>query len=104
MKKQLLLFILTLLPMVALADAVVIDGIYYNLNTVKGTAEVTFNPSKYTGDIVITDKFTYEEIEYSVTSIGYYAFIECSGLTSVTIPNISPFFFVFRLISLLFKK
>jgi hypothetical protein len=34
MKKQLLLFVMLLLPMVAMADAVEIDGIYYNLVTV----------------------------------------------------------------------
>ena len=31
MKKQLLLLVMMLLPLVAMADAVEIDGIYYNL-------------------------------------------------------------------------
>ena len=88
MKKILLLLLLTLLPLVA-SSQTAISGIYYNLNSwsdVK-TAEVTSNPDKYSGDIVIPESVTYEEVTYSVTSIGSYAFSDCSGLTSVTIPN-----------------
>ena len=40
-----------------------------------------------TGDLVIPDAVTYNEKTYSVTSIGYYAFGNCSNLTSVAIPN-----------------
>jgi len=53
MKKQLLLFVMILLPLVASADAVEIDGIYYNLITKAKGAEVTSNPDKYSGDIVL---------------------------------------------------
>ena len=76
-----------LLPLVARADAVEINGIYYNLVSKIKEAEVTRNPNKYTGNVVIPEKVTYENVEYSVTSIGNNAFDECSGLTSVTIPN-----------------
>lgn len=86
MNKQLFLFILVLLPMVASAEAIEIDGIYYNLETETKTAEVTRNPNKYTKDVVIPSTITYDEVEYSVTSIGRRAFY-CSGMTSVTIPN-----------------
>ena len=46
MKKQLLLFVMMLLPMVAMADPVEIDGIYYNLISEGNThgAEVTYKP------------------------------------------------------------
>ena len=87
MKKQLLLFAMILLPLVASADAVEIDGIYYNLVSKIQEAEVTQNPNKYTGSVVIPEKVTYESVEYSVTSIGEWAFQYCSGLTSITIPN-----------------
>ena len=76
-----------LLPLVASAEPVEIDGIYYNLVTKAKQAEVTSNPNKYTGSVVIPEKVTYENVEYSVTSIGDEAFRSCSGLTSITIPN-----------------
>ena len=88
MKKILLLLLLTLLPLVA-SSQTAISGIYYNLNSwsdVK-TAEVTSNPDKYSGDIVIPSTVTYNDVTYSVTSIGFCAFQDCSGLTSVTIPE-----------------
>ena len=90
MKKHLLLLAMILLPMVASADAVEIDGIWYNLVSIATQAEVTKNPdnlSKYTGDIVIPESVTYNDVNYSVTSIGSSAFYSCKGLISVTIPN-----------------
>ena len=38
MKKQFLLFVLMMLPLVASADPVEINGIYYSLNTEKNIA------------------------------------------------------------------
>ena len=87
MKKQLITLIVMLLPMLANADGVEIDGIYYALTTVTKGAEVRNNPKKYSGDIVIPESVQYGDVEYNVTSIGERAFNECSGLTSVTIPN-----------------
>ena len=87
MKKSFLFFILMLMPLMASADPVEIDGIYYNLVSKVKTAEVTSNPSYYSGDVIIPKTVTYGGKEYSVTSIGGYAFSSCSGLTSVTIPN-----------------
>ena len=86
MKKQLLLFAMILLPLVASAETVEINGIYYNLVSKIQEAEVTSNPNTYTGNVVIPEKVTYENVEYSVTSIGINAFQFCS-VTSVTIPN-----------------
>ncbi len=68
------------------ADPVEINGIYYNLVSKTKKAEVTKNPDKYTGKVVIPKTVTYKNVKYSVTSIGDCAF-EFSGLTSVTIPN-----------------
>lgn len=43
--------------------------------------------SDYSGNIVIPEEVTYNGKTYSVTAIGEDAFYNCSGLTSVTIPN-----------------
>lgn len=87
MKKQLLLLILMLLPMIASADAVEINGIYYNLIEKAKVAEVTVNPNKYSGIIVIPEFVNYKNVTYNVTSIGKSAFANCTDLTSVTISN-----------------
>ena len=76
-----------LLPMVASADAVEIDGIYYILNNEGNVATVTSNPNKYTGSIVIPESVNYNNVTYSVTRIGDNAFSYCPDLTSVNIPN-----------------
>jgi hypothetical protein len=87
MKKQLLILLLTLLPMVASADAVEIDGICYNLIPKGNAAEVTTNPYSYSGDVIIPEQFIYDDINYTVISIGGHAFENCNSLTSITIPN-----------------
>ena len=73
----------------AFAVAVEIDGIYYNLVSKIKSAEVTENWGKYSGSINIPETVTYngDGQTYTVTSIGQYAFRDCSGLTSITIPN-----------------
>ena len=86
MKKQLLLFFLMMLPLVASAYPVEIDGIWYNLTAETKQAEVTTDYPGYTGSVVIPEKVTYESVEYSVTSIGDRAF-KMRGITAVTIPN-----------------
>ena len=84
MKKNITLVFLALLPL--LANAVIVDGINYNLNTETKQAEVT--SGYYTSSVItIPETFTYDGVTYSVTSIGYQAFYKCYGLTSVTIPN-----------------
>ena len=86
MKQTILSFLLALLPLAASADAVEINGIYYNLIPKGNVAEVTRNPNKYSGTVVIPETVMYNDVTYSVTSIGEYAF-SGSRLTSITIPN-----------------
>lgn len=92
MKKFFLFILLTLLPILASAEIVEIDGIWYNLVTKLKEAEVSSNPNfvntigSYSGSIEIPTSVTYNDIIYSVTSIGEDAFSN-SSLTSITIPN-----------------
>ena len=94
MKKLFLSTLLLALPLLASAYDCQVDGIYYNLIPKGNVAEVTYQKvengypySDYSGSVVIPEKFTYEGVEYSVTTIGERAFLDCTGLTSVTIPN-----------------
>lgn len=87
MKKQLLLFVMMLLPMIASADAVEINGIFYYLDTNAKTARIAPNPSNYIGNIVIPSKETYLGEDYNITGIGDGAFRYCSDLTSIHIPE-----------------
>ncbi len=87
MKLSLLQLFFALLPLAANADAVEIDGIFYNLNPKGKVAEVAINPNKYEGVVEIPETVTYNDDVYNVTSIRFSAFSGCTGLTSVTIPN-----------------
>jgi uncharacterized protein YjdB len=89
MKQTKLLFLILamLMPRMSNADPVEINGIYYNLVSKFKTAEVTQNPNKYSGKVVIPKTVTYKNVKYSVTSIGEKTFMGCSELTSVTIPT-----------------
>ncbi len=59
MKKLILSLLTVLLPLVAFADAVEIDGIYYDLVTKAKEAIVTKNPNKYSGSVNIPASVTY---------------------------------------------
>ena len=66
-----------------------IDGIYYGLYS-DNTAYVTYkdnNYGSYSENITIPETITYNNKSYTVTSIGEQAFYNCSGLTSITIPE-----------------
>ena len=92
MKQFKLTFILTvLMSMVGLqafATKIEVNGLYYYLDTYNHLVGVTYMPSgKYYGNVTIPSSITYEAKTYSVTFIGQHAFLNCSALTSVTIPN-----------------
>lgn len=86
--KKLILLLLLLVPMLAQAYDAEIDGIYYNFKN--GKAEVTYYnqySADYSGAVTIPASVTYNSQSYPVTSIGDRAFYDCSGLTSINIPN-----------------
>ena len=87
MKKQLLILVMMLLPIATMANDVEIDGIYYHLITKAKIAEVIRNPNHYEGNIVIPESIVHEGASYTVTAIGDNAFLGCTGLTSIIIPD-----------------
>lgn len=83
---------MTLLALSAPAHDFEVDGIYYNIIngneatvTYKGTNYSSYE--EYIGSVNIPATVTYDGMTYDITSIGGCAFYNCSGLTSVTIPN-----------------
>ena len=96
MRKKLFTLLLAVAASVGamFAEKVQIGDLYYNLDATNKTAEVTYstmsiNNDNYSGLITanIPASVVYDEVEYSVTSIGESAFNSCERLTFVTIPN-----------------
>jgi len=96
MKKQLLLFILTLMPMLAMADDSGSCGDNVTYTFVSSTGTLTIQGSGRMTDYYYSldiPWYSYKNdiktviIEEGVTSVGAWAFYHCSSLTSVTIPN-----------------
>lgn len=91
MRHCLLMIAVLSCSLVAKAHDFEVDGIYYNITSSTDlTVEVTFQGDgdiKYSGAITIPSTVNHSGETYSVTSIGYNAFSDCSSLTSVTIPK-----------------
>ena len=90
MKKSLLLLFAAFATLAASSQTKIeIEGIWYNLNAETKQAEVTYKGNsynqykEYSFAITIPSTVTYEGVNYSVTSIGNYAFHSCSSLTDV---------------------
>ncbi len=64
---------------------VAIDGIRYSLDVKHKTALVLKN--NYVGDVVIPQMVSYNGNEFSVTSLDDRCFLNCSSLTSITLPK-----------------
>ena len=80
------------------AANITIDGINYSTNTtkkeatvakytiIKATATTPADTLFYKGDIVIPEKITYEDVEYTVVATAANSFLDCKELKSVTLP------------------
>ena len=64
-----------------------VDGICYDLNSETKEATVIAKDDKSYKVVIIPSSVTFGSQTYSVTSIESMAFMNCSDLTSVTIPN-----------------
>lgn len=95
MKK--LLFIILLLAIsvgTMIASDTQVNGIWYNFDDDNLTASVTFQGiyshsyyDEYSGEVSIPSHVEYNNVTYTVISIGYSAFSSCANLTSIEIPN-----------------
>ena len=92
MKKQLLLFVMMLLPMAASADTKGTCGtnVTYTYDssthtlTISGTGTMANKQAPW---FIYRSEIVKVVIEDGVTSIGDKAFEDCSSLSSITIPN-----------------
>ena len=74
-----------LLAVSIVTNAFEVDGIYYSYDDSGVT--VSTGEVKYSGNVIIPETVTYNGTTYRVTGIGNYAFYNCSGLLSVSMPN-----------------
>ena len=94
-KQTLMAIVGLLLNTTAFAHHFYYNGIYYNItSSYAKTLEVTYEggnssaySNEYSGTVTIPSSVIINGVNYSVTSIGDWAFENCSGLTEVTIPN-----------------
>ena len=75
-------------------DTVLIGNLYYILDAARPEATVTYKSANATaqstyaiGDLTIPSSVTYNGQDYTVISIGQAAFANCTGLTSVVVPQ-----------------
>jgi ubiquinone biosynthesis protein COQ9 len=99
MKKLLSFLVLMCVSLSAMASETSVKNaegveIWYDFDSSTKTASVTYRGNyydsysdEYTGEVVIPSTVTYKGEKYSVTSIGEAAFVDCSALTSITIPE-----------------
>lgn len=88
MRKQLLLIMMALMPMIGYANIfrANIDGMIYSLDTNEKTADL-LEGSSFSGHVKIPSTVVYGETSYDVVSISYKVFKDCTELTSVSIPS-----------------
>lgn len=84
-------FLLTVLSCLAFCFALAqetatIDGIKYSLYS-NGEAAISYQDEYLTGDIVIPEKVSYNDIDYTVTKVDDEAFKNETGITSIVLPN-----------------
>ena len=85
MKQKLLLLLCFCATTFGFSQTFTDNGINYNV-TSSTTVEVGDNTG-FSGVANIPATVTYNNQSYAVTSIKYVAFQNCSGLTSIIIPN-----------------
>ena len=89
MKKLILFLLMIMSPSLVLADDIdfVKDGIAYKILSLSpAQLEVVAKEGRYEGNIVIPDYVSYENVDFTVTSIGKEAFNR-SNITGIILPS-----------------
>ena len=87
MKKKIYSFLLLLcLPLLASAQ-VQIGNLWYNLSETGAEITSPGDGTEYVGDIIIPESITVNDVDYSVISIGAYAFSDCTDLKTIELPS-----------------
>ena len=88
------LLILLMSTGMMIASDTAVGGIWYTFDATAQTAVVTYEGSsyslhsnEYSGDVNIPETVTYKNVTYNVIGIDDNTFYQCTGLTSVVIPN-----------------
>ena len=63
-----------------------VDGISYSINSDEKSVTV-ISGGAYSGDLIIPSEVSNDQLSYVVTAIGNSAFLDCSTLSSVAMPN-----------------
>ena len=87
-----LMYFIPILSSTIWASDFEMNGVFYNiLEDAVGELEVTYKTSisdkSYSGDVIIPQNVNYNGITYKVTSIGAYAFYQCSEIATVSLPE-----------------
>ena len=67
-----------------------VNGLKYTITDAEKhevSVEIISDDNKPQGNLIIPAEVENDGVKYAVTDIGYRAFYDCTGLTSVTIPN-----------------
>ena len=64
-----------------------VNKIKYYLDTKHKTAEIVSQYGHFSGDIVIPETITYDNVTYKVTSLGKACFLGSSSMTSISLPS-----------------
>ncbi len=87
MKKSISITLFALLSIVYAQAQIQIGDLYYNLDETNLTASVATSNRSYSGDIVVPASVNYNGNDYSVTTLDFNAFRNCSEITSITLPS-----------------
>lgn len=88
--RKLMLIVVLLTSVNAFSYDFEVEGYYYNIiSDDDSTVEITNDGEGgvYSGEVVIPNTVVYNDKIYTTVAIGEYAFVGCSELSSITIPN-----------------